>query len=326
MKSNKTFALVLCIIILIIFFLVIYYFNDTPVNFNISNITNKIFDTNSSRNVNNNVSKQANNVSNITNNALVVEDNPNLENVTSYDLYFSINNIINDYYKQVINKNSEALLNIIDSSYIVSNKINKSNISSFYQDKYQDIAYYAKQMYFKSKNNILYYFVSGETESYNFVEDTLEENDNINYLVIVDRNTNSYSITPLDIDTVFNYGSIYNMLNNKVIESNLNNSYEQKSYSDEEIIIYYLSYFKNILFINSEKAYNMLTNSYKANFFDYETYFNSIPDIYEKISTNFLGISSTGEDTKKTYNVITISEVKIAIFEDSIMNFKVEIK
>ena len=70
----------------------------------------------------------------------------------------------------------------------------------------------------------------------------------------------------------------------------------------------------------------MLTNSYKANFFDYETYFNSIPDIYEKISTNFLGISSTGEDTKKTYNVITISEVKIAIFEDSIMNFKVEIK
>ena len=320
MKSNKTFILVLIIIILIIISLLIYYFSDDSSNFSISNtISNIVSKPNENTNTN-----SSNNKSN--NNTIIYEDHPNLENVIDYNNYFTINNIINDYYKKIINNDTESLLDIIDKSYIISNKLNKTNINSLYQNNYQDITYYSKEMYFKSKNNIMYYFVSGETESYNFTEDTLEENTNINYLVIIDSNNNSYSITPLDVEVVFNYGSIYNMLDNKEIESNANNKYANVSYSDEDISILYIAYYKNILFINSEKAYDMLTNSYKLKYNDYEDFFNNIPNIYESLTTKFLGSSASGDNGKRTYNIITTNEIKITIYENSIMNFNIEIK
>ena len=331
MDSNKRFIVLLIIIIITIVCLAGYYFigmNDN-VSLNdivpgISRITNKI-NNHTNRNATQNTASNNNANQNISN-GTGQDGKAEFSTVRDYQIYFNINALINKYYTNVVANNQKEIIGLLDDTYVSINNISGNNISNFVKTGYQNITYYSKTMYVKSRNNISYYFVSGEEQLYDFIDEQLIEEENVLYLVIIDNKTDSYSITPLITPSLFEYAQNFTISSKKTVKSNAYNSYFSDRFSDETICSYYVNYYKTLLFLNSEKAYNMLEQSYKSSFNDYEDFVNHLTEIYERLTPKLHSYSVNGENGRRTYSVIGENETRVDMTETSILNFKIAIK
>ncbi|MBE6155307.1 MAG: hypothetical protein E7164_00950 [Firmicutes bacterium] len=321
MKSDKSFIITLALIIIIIASLLFYYFSSTGTSIlTTNNTTNK-----TNNHLNNSTLRPGNSSgadgSNSTNNSgttLIT-----LTDVKEYNDYFTINTLINEYYQSMIDDDKTAILNKLDKSYINQHQITKKNIKNYMERNYEDISFISKYIYVKGINDILYYFVNGEVQNYDFASEMLTEKNEINYLVIVDKTNGTYSITPLISDiSIFNYAQEYK-ISSKNIESNNNNKYQKQNISDQNVAIYYLNYFKNLLYLNTEKAYSMLDSKSKSRYFDYEDFVINLEDIYSSLSTNLLSYSVNGEKGKRKYSIVSTNQKKVLLVEKSIMNFTI---
>lgn len=326
MKSDKSFIIIMSLIVAIIIGLTFYYFSDTS-STSLQKENNNI--TGNKRPNNTTGSSSNNSNSNQTNNNTTGSgsstDRIALSNVNDYATFFTINTLINDYYKDMIDDNKDAILEKLDSSYIKTHKITNSNVKNFMEQNYESISYVTRHMYVKGANKVLYYFISGETQNYDFAAKVLTESNGINYMIIVDQNNKTYSITPIMSNiSMFDYAQEYKM-GNKSIEKNDSNKYHEDNINDKNIAIYYVNYFKNMLYLNTEKAYAMLDENSKNLYDSYEAFVNNLPTLYENISTNLFSYSATGEDGNRKYSVISTNQNKISFTEETIMNFKVNI-
>ena len=331
MKSDKTFIVIMCFIVAIIIGLAYYYFSDST--------SSSLLQQGSGNTINNNTTNGGNSTGNGSSNegtsnstnttngtSSPSNDRISLTEVKDYDDFFTINNLINEFYKIMLESDKEAVLNLLDASYIKTHKIGSHNVNNYMASGYESIAYFSKNMYVKGRDGILYYFINGETQSYNFADEILTEERDINYMVIVDQNNKSYSITPLVSSiSIFNYSSDYKM-SNKEITKNSYNKYKSYTLNDEGIAIYYLNYFKNMLFLNTEKAYEMLDESTRSTYDSYETFVNNLPTLYDSLSTNLLSYSSKGDSGTRKYSIISNNQVRVDFQEKSSMNFIVSIK
>ena len=320
MESNKSFIITVVLIIIIIIGLLFYYFvgmNDNSTfnfNFSISNIINRP-SNNTINNTGNNTGNSSGTVGKVT-----------FDYVNDYQIYFNINSLINKYYMEITNGNYKQVLSIFDDYYIKNNGITGNNITSFIKTGYQSITYYSKEMYVKSNNKLSYYFVSGEEQLYSFAQQKLTEAENITYLVIVDHYNDTYSIIPLTTKSLADYAKNYTVSSKKEITSNAYNSYFSEKISDETICSYYINYFKTMLYLNSEKAYNMLDANYKKSFEDYEDFVNHLQQIYTKLNTKIMNYAVKGDNGKRTYSTISENGVRIKMTESSILNYKIAIE
>lgn len=322
MKSDKKFILIIAIMIIVILILGIYYFSGSKSSG--LNGGHSGFDNNSTENSPNNSSSENGGPSSneSTNNQEMTI--LSLTSVKDYNDFFTINTIINEYYGNLVNNEQSIVLNKLDEDYVKSHNINKSNIKNYMENNYHSISYYATNIYVKGINDIYYYFVSGESQNYNFFEETLDEKEKINYLIIVDNADYTYSITPLDVkDNVFKYAQEYKMKKNN-IEFKSDNSIISSTINDEVIMVYYLNYFQTLLYLNTEKAYNMIDPEIRSQFGSYEDFVNNLDSIYSNISTNIFSYSINGKDSQRTYNIIDNKQRKITITEKSIMNFTIK--
>ncbi len=317
MESNKTFVITLILIIIIIACLAGYYFIGMNDNVSFNNIIH-INRTNNSTPVNQNTSNNT-----VSNNEVITPTE--FSQVKDYSIYFTINSILNKYYEEITNNNYQQVIGYLDDYYVRNNKITSNTIHGFVKTGYQDISYYSKLMYVKSSGNIFYYFVEGEEQLYNFIEERLTEEEKIAYLVIVDKNNDTFSITPLKTLSFFEYAKNYIVSSNKQVKANAYNSYFKDSIDDEIICSYYINYFKTLLYLNSEKAYNMLESNYKASFEDYEDFVNNLQKIYDRLNPRLLNYSVKGENGKRVYSIINNNNIRIEMTESSILNFKISI-
>ena len=327
MQSNRKFVIILSLIVIIIIALSVFYFvkkENSPLLTIISNnnevVSNELTTNNVIISNKENENKSNNNLTNNTNNRR------SLGKLNDYQEFFNVNALINAYYFEMTSNNKTALLNIMDPSYIVTKNITENNISNFIVTGYEDITFVSKVIYAKGQNNIMYYFVNGEEQLYNFADEELFEKENINYLVTIDINNGAYSITPLTGSSLFDYAQSYKMLSSKKIELNNYNEYKASTYSDQTISVYYLNYFRIMLYLNTEKAYNMLSSEYKNSFNDYEDFVNHLESIYELLNSNILSYAVKGENGSRYYSIISNNEQRIDFNETAIMNFAVTIK
>ena len=326
MKSDKTFIVIMAIIVAVIIALAFYYFS--------SSSSSSLLKKESNNTINNTVSNQTggtgntghgNSTTNNTINGGSSSDRISLSNVKDYDEFFTINSLINDYYQNMVDDDKSIVLDKIDAAYIKSHKITKNNVKNYMEQNYDDITYVSKYMYVKGLNSILYYFVNGEVQNYDFAAEVLTEKKGINYLIIVDQNNKTYSITPVASDiSMFEYAQDYKM-SNKTIEKNDNNKYKLQSINDQSIAIYYLNYFKNMLYLNTEKAYAMLDQNSKNAYDSYEAFVNNLSVLYDNLSTNLLSYSAKGEKGKRSYSIISTNQKQVNFIEKSIMDYTVTI-
>jgi hypothetical protein len=298
MNDNKKFIIGVIAIVVIIIGLIIYYFGmNSKSGFVKNNTTNQ--------------------------NTTTQKVTRNLATVNDYQEFFNTDKLVNNYYENMVMGESNVLLNLLDNDYKKNNKIDDTTIDKIIEKDYRNISFYSKTMYVKGINNVEYYFVNGEVEYYDseyFV--TVKEKD---FLVIIDKNNGSYSITPLEVSNLLDYSQKYNMLDSKSIKNVGSNDYSKKKYTDELISQYYISYYQMLLYIDSERAYNMLSSTSKSKYPTLEEFVDKLDVIYTSLSTNLTGYSAKGDTGKRTYSVVTKNDVTIEFEESSIMNFKVTI-
>ena len=325
--KNKTFWLIMVVIITIIAILSYYIYtmkNDKPISISVKEIINKIDnkddDNDEDEEENKNVTEKTRKEKESN------DDVRKLEKVTDYDEFFNVDAIINDYYEKLTKSDGEALLDIYDSAYIKVHKINKNNIKLYYETEYQDISFFTREMYVKGRGDINYYFVKGDTQKYDFGKEELIEGNNVYFLIIVDDDASTYSVYPLsNVSSIYNYADSYTIPTNKVIADNDHNTFFEKKYTDYTITMYYINYYRNILYMNTERAYKMLGSSTKAKYEDLESFTKDLENIYTNIlGAKFSGYNATGEPGIRTYSLNSPEGISIRMVEETIMNFTID--
>lgn len=241
-----------------------------------------------------------------------------LEEVSNYKEFFTINDILNQYFQNIAEQDFDKAINKIDKNYR-----NKVDITADVEGT--GITFISTDMYSKGINNKYYYFVEGTKQTYHSYLETIKEENNVYFVIILDTSKRIFSIIPADISTNLSiYANTYKM-DITEIESNEDNYYVTSKITDENITKYYLNYYKNLLYMNTEKAYNMLTSSTKEQYPSLEIFTNNLETLYTSISTNLLGYQVKGENGKRSYYSLNSKDVRITIDEKSIMDFVVTI-
>lgn len=324
MKNNKVFALTLILIILVIGVLGYYLYSmgtDKPISISVKNIIKgNDEDTPQEKEQTKKETK------NETKDSKKEDTVRALQQVKDYKDFFNIDRVINEYYEAVTKSDGDKLLNIYDNGYIKLHKISKKNISNYYDTEFQDISFFSKEMYVKGKNDADYYFVKGETQKYNFIDEEITEGNNVYFMVIVDNFNSTYSIYPLsNISSTYTYASNYNIPSNKSITDNDSNTFIEKEYSDYTIAEYYVNYYRSILFLNTERAYNMTGTLAKAKYPELKDFSKDLENIYTNVlGAKLSGYNVTGEAGSRRYILNSGSEITVTITENSIMDIVVD--
>lgn len=197
-----------------------------------------------------------------------ITESNNVEEVSSTGVVFNIKKCIQYYIDYINDNNYEAVIKVLDQNYIKSNNLTEANVKNV-SSKFIKSSYFINKTYEKDVTvDQIIYLVYGKlvnSETYKKIED-------VNFTVIVDNDSQAFSIIPEVIeDNKFNYN-----LNIKYDNDNYYNEYTFKDFSDAEIVDEYFMYYKNLLLKQPEEAYNLLDDEYK------KIRFNNSLDMYKE--------------------------------------------
>lgn len=237
-----------------------------------------------------------------------------------YNEFFTVSNIINDYYDCLISKNVKDILNLLDDDYKKEMGVQSNNVLNILGSNYHTVTYTPMEIYYNKGSIITYYFVNGYMEDVSLDDESSVYSDNINFLVIVNKQTRKYAITPLKNNiNIESYAKNY-----ELEEKELNyNYYKTVNTSLESVLITYLNVFRDLLFLDNERAYQMLDENTKKNYESYQDFSLQKDNIYEYIPSNIFGYSVTENGTQKIYKITDENKNEIIIYEDEIMNFHI---
>jgi len=252
----------------------------------------------------------------------VVESYPDrsMVNIESQDVqfvenrtdYFTVQEIVNKYLNILYSRNENELINILDKNYIENNNI--GNIQN-YENSQQFVA---KEIYYRVDNNISTYFVYGTIEE-QIMDEKMPEYE-FNITVIVDYNTNAFSIIPKEISNINTY-----RYEGSSIEVNDDNTYQNIMITDGNMANIYLNAYKEDITYNIEDAYNSLNEEYRnkrfGNIEEYKKYLNNK---FEAIGLINLDKYLIKERDGYIEYVLIDTEGNYYIFnEKSVMNYEV---
>lgn len=246
-----------------------------------------------------------------------------LEPVSDYNVFFSTYNYVTNYINKVGSKNNESIYNLLYSDYIVDNNITVDNVFNYVEDISSEISLKVKGIEsVKIKGNYLYY-INGSLikETYDASE---IYNDNYEVVLVYDYDNLTYSIYPI-LDG--NANKIINDIKKiSIIVNNDNKIKETELIKKEKICSLYLSDYINYIYIDINKAYELLSDDMK------KKEFTSVNKFKQYIANNSENISSVADkcllnniDDKRVYSVIDNNENRYIFTESSIMNYKVDI-
>lgn len=219
--------------------------------------------------------------------------------------------IILSIIKSNVPNNSNRLLDE-KTFFEINDLINKYEEN----DLYIYHAYNTTNIYYKDDNLVKLYFATGFIINHNI--DT-EYIGNVNYLIKV-KGVN-YEITKLD-----NVKDIKEYADNYTYESNDINSdliIPTVTYDEKNKLIYYLSTFENLLLADPNEAYNYLSDSQKKKYNGVNDFKNNITNIYNNLSDYISNYNKTTDKNETIYTINT-DKSQIKIYENGIMNIKIE--
>ena len=234
--------------------------------------------------------------------------------------FFNIEKSINDYYYLLTNSKNNDLYTILEKDYIIENNITIDNILEKIENKYSSTSYKAKEIYYNKDSVVTYYFINGYFIDTSMSEDDFKYYENVNYLVIVSEN-NNYVIRPLSNNiNIEEYAKSYSL---DYIEINNNFKISSANISEKNKLTIYINEFLNLLFLDTNKAYNMLDENTKNNYNNYNDFKSKINDIYSKLSSVVFSYSVKKIGNINEYDIIDNKQNKIKITEYNTMNYKI---
>ena len=247
-------------------------------------------------------------------------DNPTLRVLQNADNeFFAVQRIVNNYYEIIKSNNAQEIYNVLDKDYVISNAIDENNVLNFFTNDYEDTSYIAKEIQYIRGENTTYYFVNGYLLNQNIVTEEIEYDANVNYLVITDTEKNLYAIHPLESNEFNNFVSNYDFKN--ALELNEDNSYSNINIIETNKLTTYINEFLSLMFLDTERAYNMLDDATKSYFGSYDSFSDSLLDTYDRISPVIFSYSQETGDDYILYSVIDNNDNRIRIYEYNTMNY-----
>ena len=243
-----------------------------------------------------------------------------LESVSEYSVFFSQVKYINNYINYIANNDSVSVYNLLDKRYIEKNNISYSNVLD-YIDEYPLLSSFkARKMdYAKLSFNITLYYVTGEIYK-NDIDGEVLVDDNFSAVIVNDFDNMSFSIYPTDN----NYKTIINSIKKKNIDNNSHNSIVSSELIDkEQVCILYFSDFVNMLFFDSGKAYEYLSDDMKNRYESLEDFVTYINSNNYRLSTSADKCRNDQKDDKVLYTVIDDKGNEYKFIEESVMDYKV---
>lgn len=240
-----------------------------------------------------------------------------LEEVNEYNTFFTITNYINTYISS--SSNTSKLYDLTYIDYINRNNITENTINEFLENYTINSSIKVTDMkYVKIKNNYVYY-VKGKIykNTYNGSEVI---NNNYQTLVLVDFDTLSYAIYPIDTD----YKKVLDKIKKISIENNRNNNVKKSDLiTKEQICVIYLSDYISKIDEEIELSYNVLSEKMKEQYPMFKEYVNYINDNRDKITTEADKCLLEKIGNNRVYTVIDKNENKYIFTEKSVMNYEV---
>ncbi len=240
-----------------------------------------------------------------------------LEEVNEYNTFFTITNYINTYISS--SSNTSKLYDLTYIDYINRNNITENTINKFLENYTINSSIKVTDMkYVKIKNNYVYY-VKGKIYQ-NTYDGSEVINNNYQTLVLVDFDTLSYAIYPIDTD----YKKVLDKIKKISIENNRNNNVKKSDLiTKEQICVIYLSDYISKIDEEIELSYNVLSEKMKEQYPMFKEYVNYINDNRDKITTEADKCLLEKIGNNRVYTVIDKNENKYIFTEKSVMNYEV---
>ena len=235
-------------------------------------------------------------------------------------VFFSIQNVINQYYNYIFEENTRELFLLLDPEYIDEYSITSYNIYSVIGNDYGIASYVAKNIYYNPNSAVTYYFVNGYLTSNSIMGDEYQYVDDVSFLIIVDEATHRYVLRPIEVSDLCNYAENYHIVDRNIEEGN---RFQVSTYSLESKLTTYLSEFINLLINHPEEAYRLLDDDTKLSYQSYQDFESHIVDIYNMLSSRIFSYSSREEDGVVVYDIIDNKQNEITIYEYSLMNYQI---
>ena len=237
----------------------------------------------------------------------------NVEILTSDSSFFTIQNTINTFLNE---KDANKLLSMLEDNYILENNITVNNVFQSNKFNYDNASFIAKKILYYRDNSIFYYFVNGYIidikydRKYNYEK-------NKNYLVVVQNS--KYVIVPLQDNIDINEFAKKNNYNVNKVDKGLN--LVNTPTNEKNKLVTYLAEFKNLLYLDSYQAYDLLGNNTKKKYRTYDDFYNNIDNINNNIDTIIDNYTKTMENSNRIYY---INNSSIVIIESNIMDYKID--
>ena len=240
-----------------------------------------------------------------------------LEEVNEYNTFFTITNYINTYISS--SSNTSKLYDLTYIDYINRNNITENTINKFLENYTINSSIKVTDMkYVKIKNNYVYY-VKGKIYQ-NTYDGSEVINNNYETLVLVDFDTLSYAIYPIDTD----YKKVLDKIKKISIENNRNNNVKKSDLiTKEQICVIYLSDYISKIDEEIQLSYNVLSEKMKEQYPMFKEYVNYINDNRDKITTEADKCLLEKIGNNRVYTVIDKNENKYIFTEKSVMNYEV---
>ena len=245
--------------------------------------------------------------------------NTDISYLDNYNEFFTVSRIINDYYLEIVSQNTENVLNLLDEDYKREMGIQANNVFNIVKSNYTSVSYMPMKIYYNADSVVTYYFVNGYAEDVNFTENKSLYYNSVNFLIILNKNTKHYSVIPLDDDLdIEKYAENYELVEKKLEY----NTYTEVETTEEMVLISYLNVFRDLLFLDNERAYQMLSKETKLLYNGIQNFYEHQQEIYDYIPSNIIGYAKEDNELV-SYHILDSQQKKITIYEYHIMDFQI---
>ena len=259
-----------------------------------------------------------NNEENINNTKPII--NMQISRLTDFDEFYAVQNTINTIFSNI--GKPDELIKYFDNGYLISNNLNETNILNYLKVNMDNYTVTIEEIYYNDNSDITYYFIKSYIMQYSMLGDTNYEKDKY-YLLIVDNN-NHYSLKPLDnISNLEEYANYYSI---EDITIDNDSKFEKNEIENETKIIAYINNFNNLMFIDLEKAYNMLDDETKKIYLNLDSFNSNLENINNNLFTKFSATSIKENENNNVYKVQDYKHRTITITEYYPNEYKIGFK
>lgn len=192
--------------------------------------------------------------------------------VYDFNEYQAVYNSLQNYFN-LLNTNSDSLLNLLFTEYKEHNKITSENINNFIEKKYENFAYTITDIKKYSNPYFSIYFVKG-----NYLLEALDEvieETRVQDIVINDLVNNTYAILPV-LDNYESFESIigkYHLENYDIeIKRNNSNTIPEVFISEFNEVTMYFDDFISKITSNCEEVYSLLAIKTKEKYLNLQDF------------------------------------------------------